>query len=168
MNGSVFVSLFFAICVVSSGFCRGPSCQLRYTHVGRGCTHVDLDRPDLAGVARKAAGLVRDLAGPVNPNEPSVDAQTDGGERSYICVPALHGAVIHHTKWPSPSGPVEPHPERLASEMLPSPERATSDASAGEGVAETRAAEVTSARMVEKRMGIKDVLVVKAKVVCVR
>lgn len=67
-------------------------------------------------------------------------------------MPGVHDAVIHQMKWPSPSGPVEPHPERFASEMLPSPERATSDASPGEGVAETRAAEVTRARMVEKRM----------------
>ena len=74
------------------------------------------------------------------------------GENAYFWVPGVQGAVIHQTKWPSPSGPVEPQPERLASAMLPSPERATRDASAGDGVAETMAAEVTRARMVEKRM----------------
>lgn len=94
--------------------------------------------------------------------------QRADSRRSYFDSPGVQEAVIHQMKWPSPSGPVEPHPERLASEMLPSPERATSDASAGagEGVAETRAAEVTRARMVEKRMVGRVWLLVKASGGC--
>ena len=56
--------------------------------------------------------------------------------------------VIHHLKWPVPSGPVEPHPERLAISTLPSPERATRE----EGDAATRPMEAMRATMVEKRI----------------
>lgn len=74
---------------------------------------------------------------------------------AYFCSPGVHDTVIHQMKWPGPSGPVEPHPERLESSTVLSPERATIEASADEGTAETNATEVARATMVEKRMVAK-------------
>lgn len=157
----MFVPLFFAICVVSSGFCGKRIVSARMTHVGAGArTSTSTEPILLVSPGRQPVLSVtwQVLHGTTNGQH---EREVNGRE-SYFASPGVQEAVIHQMKWPSPSGPVEPHPERLASEMLPSPERATSDASAGEGVAETRAAEVTRARMVEKRIVNRGWVVVKA------